>query len=48
MISHAGYLAVLGALFAALWIVLAIAPRNRQDWALENARVVVFVVAILI
>jgi putative membrane protein len=35
MISHRCYLAVLGALFAALWIALAIAPRYRQDWALE-------------
>jgi hypothetical protein len=35
MISHRCYLAVLGALFAALWIALAIAPRYRQDWAPE-------------
>ena len=46
MISHRRYLAVLGALFAALWIALAINPRYRQDWALENALVVVFGVAI--
>jgi putative membrane protein len=46
MISHRCYLAVLGTLFAALWIALAIDPRYRQDWALENVLVVVFAVAI--
>lgn len=46
MISHRSYLAVLGLLFAALWIALALEPRYRDDWALENALVAVFVVAI--
>lgn len=46
MISHQRYLALLAALFAALWIALAIEPRYRQDWALENALVVVFAIAI--
>ena len=46
MISQRRYLAILGVLFAALWIALAIDPRYRQNWALENALVVVFVVAI--
>lgn len=46
MIAHRSYLALLGALFAVLWIALAIEPRYRHDWALENALVVLFVVAI--
>jgi len=41
VISHGRYLVVLAALFAALWIALAIEPRYRQDWALENALVAV-------
>jgi putative membrane protein len=35
---------VLGVLFAILWIALAINPRYRGDWALENVLAVVFVV----
>lgn len=46
MVSHRRYLAVLASLFAALWIALAIEPRHREDWALENALVVVFVAAV--
>jgi putative membrane protein len=46
VIPHRRYLAVLGVLSAALWIALAIQPRHRQDWALENVLVVVFVVVI--
>jgi putative membrane protein len=46
VISHGRYLASLAALFAALWIALAIEPRYRHDWALENALVAVFVIAI--
>lgn len=46
MVSHRRYLAILAALFAALWIALAIEPRYRHDWALENALVALFVVAI--
>lgn len=45
MISHRSYLAVLGALFAALWVALAIEPRYRDDWMLENVLVAIFVVA---
>ncbi|HEV3007833.1 MAG TPA: DUF2238 domain-containing protein [Burkholderiales bacterium] len=41
--SHGRYLVLLAALFAAVWIALAIAPHYRDDWALENALVVVFV-----
>lgn len=46
MISHDRYLAILAALFAAVWIALAIDPWYRQDWALENALVVVFVIVL--
>lgn len=45
-ISHGRYLALLAALFAAVWIALAIAPWQRDDWALENALVVAFVAAL--
>lgn len=46
MISHRNYLLTLALLFAVLWIILAIDPWYRQDWALENALVVVFAVII--
>jgi putative membrane protein len=46
MISHRSYLALLGALFGLLWIALALEPRHRDDWALENLLVALFVVAI--
>ena len=46
MISHGRYLAVLAALFAVVWIALALDPWYRHDWALENALVVVFAVAL--
>jgi putative membrane protein len=42
-LSVGRYLAILTALFAVLWVVLAIRPIYRQDWALENALVVVAV-----
>lgn len=48
MISHGRYLAVLAALFAAFWLALAFEPRYRHDWALENALVAVFVIAIAV
>ncbi len=38
--SSGRYLVTLAGLFAALWVVLAIRPLNRYDWALENALVV--------
>jgi len=47
-ISHRKYLAVLGIIFAIWWVVLAIKPRYRGDWLLENALVIVFVVLIAI
>lgn len=46
MIARPRYLAVLSVLFAALWTALAIDPLYRGDWALENALVAVFVVAL--
>jgi putative membrane protein len=46
MISHGRYLAILAGLFGVLWIALAINPSYRHDWALENALVVVFAVAV--
>ena len=46
MISHRRYLALLAALFGALWVALAIHPLYRQDWALENALVAVLVIAV--
>jgi putative membrane protein len=45
-VTHRRYLLVLAVLFALIWIALAIAPWHRADWALENALVVVFVVAL--
>ena len=44
--THHRYLLVLAVLFGLLWTALAIAPWHRADWALENALVVVFVVAV--
>lgn len=40
------WLIVLALAFAAEWTLLAIHPRHRQDWALENALVVVVVGAL--
>ena len=39
---HRRTLLVLTAIFAVLWIMLAINPHDRADWALENALVVAF------
>lgn len=44
MISHRRYFLILGVLYAAFWIALAIDPHNRSDWALENTLVVAAVV----
>jgi putative membrane protein len=46
MIAHGRYLAILGTLFAIIWISLAVDPYDRADWALENALVAAFVVVI--
>ena len=46
VISHRRYLAILCIIFGVVWIALAIKPRYREDWALENVLVGVFVIAI--
>ena len=46
LIAHRKYLVLLAVLFAALWVALAIEPRYREDWALENALVVAFAIGI--
>jgi len=45
VITHNRYLLILALIFAFEWIALAIAPHDRADWALENAIVLLFVVA---
>jgi putative membrane protein len=45
-ISHGRYLLILSALFLAVWIALAISPLYRDDWALENALVIVFAIVV--
>lgn len=40
------YVAGLGALFGVIWLLLAIGPRHRADWALENALVVLAVLVL--
>jgi putative membrane protein len=42
------YVLALAGLFAVEWAVLAIKPRYRQDWALENALTVGFVAALVL
>jgi putative membrane protein len=44
--AHHSYLFKLAALFALLFGALAISPSHRADWALENALVLAFVVAV--
>lgn len=41
-IPHRKYLALLAALFAVEFVVLAIAPYDRADWMLENVLVLIF------
>lgn len=43
MMPHRRYLMILAIVFAVIWTVLAIHPRYRDDWALENVLVIVFV-----
>jgi len=47
-VSHHRYLLLLAVLFALVWSALAVAPWHRADWALENALVAVFVVAVAV
>jgi putative membrane protein len=42
--GHRRYLLVLGLMFGILWTALAVNPRYRADWALENALVFAFVI----
>jgi putative membrane protein len=35
-LSHRSYLVILAALFAGVWVVLAIKPLHRNPWMLEN------------
>jgi putative membrane protein len=44
---HRRYLGVLAVLFGILWIGLAIRPRYRQDWLLENVLVFAFIAFIV-
>ena len=41
--TRKGYITTLAVAFGALWTVLAIAPYDRADWALENVLIVVAV-----
>ncbi len=47
MLSHGRYVGVLAAIFAVVWLALAIDPHDRADWALENALVVVAAAALI-
>jgi putative membrane protein len=42
--SHNRYVLVLAVIFAIEWVLLAIAPHDRADWALENVIVIALVV----
>ncbi len=42
-IPHRRYALILGALFVLVWVLLAIHPNDRQDWALENLLAVIAV-----
>jgi putative membrane protein len=46
MIAHRRFCLILALLFAALWILLAIEPHDRSDWALENVLVVAAALAL--
>jgi putative membrane protein len=46
--GHRRYLVVLAVLFGLEWVALAISPRYRQDWALENALTMAFVAALAV
>jgi hypothetical protein len=46
VIAHGRYLAILTALFSALWLELAFKPYDRADWALENVLVLAFAAAL--
>ena len=45
-ISHQRYLAILALLFSVVFLVLAISPYDRGDWALENFLALAFVIVL--
>jgi len=45
--AHRRYVLILAALYAALWIALAINPPDREAWTLENALVGLFVLVLV-
>lgn len=47
-VSHSRYLLILSLVFAIWWIILAIEPQNRADWAMENVLVVAFAVYLVL
>ncbi len=47
MTPHRKYALILGAVFLIVWILLALTPHDRHDWALENALVVVIVIYLI-
>jgi len=48
VISHRRYFVILSVFYMILWIVLAIRPYDRSDWALENVLVVVAAVTLVL
>ena len=46
MIAHRRYFLILSALYATFWLMLAIEPHDRGDWALENVLVGVAAVSL--
>ena len=48
MIAHRRYFLILSAVYVAFWVLLAIDPHDRSDWALENALVVLGAIGLYI
>jgi putative membrane protein len=46
LIAHRRYFLILSTLYLVFWVVLAIQPHDRSDWALENALVAVAAVVL--
>ena len=47
LIPHRRLLLILGSLYFIWWLLLAIKPHDRADWALENVLVVLFVILLV-
>lgn len=45
-VSHRKYLGILALIFGVVFLVLAVSPHDRSDWALENALVLVFAIVL--